>query len=245
MTQSNLNKLKRSCKIFVGDDEMDTANCILEILKKNGYRRVRATSCIQDFAEVEGYDIVILDIFWSKEKSRPSNTDEYFGYEAMEYVRRVNPNSRVILMSVHTFDLDHLYKIQRADGFFKVSANAVQILDLIAGVMIGKQLPNQVEINQPSPFLIERQPKTLATKVYNHLLIAEQTLLDGRPDLFGFSNEKYVEILNKTRELKTECLQEKANTSRLKGGIDMMRDMASSRTGNVFDLFTFIFKLLS
>jgi CheY-like chemotaxis protein len=163
-------------KILVADDNPETAKYVKQVLESGGYRNVKTVSNIKSFKKLEGYDIVILDIVWPSNARPEHEISDNFGFAGLRYLKTTDPKNIVILMSSHLFDLNQHERIAEADAFFKSSAEGSQIIEKISKVLLDK-----------------------SNKLLN---ILEETLLDGRADLFGLKNYDYNNLLNEVKQVK-------------------------------------------
>ena len=86
--------------------------------------------------ELEGYDLVILDVVWSGEKKPRFEIDDYFGFRGAEYLRQNFPNSKIILMTRKLFDIGHVRKLANLpDDYFKSDDHPSEILNIISKVV--------------------------------------------------------------------------------------------------------------
>lgn len=178
----------REAKILVADDEAETVKRIGAILKSAGFSNVETTSSIQSFSQLDGFDILFVDIVWPQGSRPRFELSEYFGLSAMRYIKNYNPDSKIILMSKHLFDLDHLTLIQEADSFLKSTSSASEVLEKVSFVI---SLSNQ--------------------KFERMTLILKQAILDGRADLFNIDKDSYNELVDSVNGLEYEVLKGREN----------------------------------
>lgn len=185
-------------KVLVGDDDANNAQRVCSILQSNGYRATTFCSKFSSLKELEGYDVVILDIVWRKNARPAYEKDDYFGLQGAKYLRHHHPKSKIILMSKFLFDLDRLNEINNiADDFFSSkSADSFKILNILS-----KALNKADSINNDS-----------RERIFKDFKLAEFILdeVDERngqkPDLLGLSNEIHSVLLQEVRVIKNILL---------------------------------------
>lgn len=242
--------LRQSCKVLVADDDSNSALRIQRILESGGYRRTEILSHVQSFAQLEGHQIVILDIVWPRHARPEDEQSDYFGLAGLRYLRTHDPESRVVLMSRWLFDLEHINEIQQADAYFKSTANADQILSVITQVLHRKPDESMSQDSETQGFVLMlpgRGQTTLPAKqrlvVHNYLSLLEQTLLDGRADLFGLRSDSYQELVREVRELKEEVQNRAKPPGAWRKRFEALGSLVSG-TNNLLNLVQAILKLL-
>jgi CheY-like chemotaxis protein len=130
---------KSNFRILVADDSKDDARKIQKVLSSGGYKKVKLLSQFDSLNQLDGYDIVVLDIVWPPNCRPQGESSEYFGLVGLRYLRLNSPNTVVILMSGYFFDLNHFDSIVEADGFFKKSIDDSKILEKISRTLQDKR----------------------------------------------------------------------------------------------------------
>ena len=183
-----------NCKILVADDDVEVADRIKEILVSNGYGSVNSKSKINALREIEGYEIVILDIFWVGDSKPKYQSDNYFGIRAAEYLRQTSPDCKIILMSKYFYELDQLSDISKVcDDFFSSNGDSITIFSKI------HKVASTIGITKHA------QPQDIILKEIN---LTEQILneVDGssknQPDLIGMSNKDHATLYQEIKLLK-------------------------------------------
>lgn len=238
-------ELRQSCRVLVADDNAKTAERIRSILLSGGYRQVEVISSFETFEQLEGYHIAILDIVWPRHARPAYEESPYWGLTALQYLRKNSPQTKVILMSKHLFDLDHIHKIQEADAYFKSRAEASQVLALMSKVFSEANDPVVAETPENHTFILMQKPVDAVTPVptdkalvaYDYLTLLEQTLLDGRADLFGLRRHSYDDLAREIQELKEEI--QKKNSATWKQRLDTLSALASGAK-NLLDVINAI-----
>jgi CheY-like chemotaxis protein len=174
----NINNYSRnSLKVLVADDDIDSAKRVQQVLQSGGYRNVKTVSKVRALKELEGYDLVIIDVIWTKKNSKPEHEiSENFGIASLRYLKSNNPQTLVVFMSASLFDLSDIISLANADGHFKSSIEGSEILEQISKVLSDKRI-----------------------KLLNLL---EQTLLDGQANSFGLETQTYEKLLYATQQAK-------------------------------------------
>jgi CheY-like chemotaxis protein len=243
--------LRQSCKVLVADDDSTSALRIRRILESGGYRQTEALSHVESFAQLEGHQIVIMDIVWPRHARPEDEKSDYFGLAGLRYLRTHDPESRVVLMSRWLFDLDHINEIQQADAYFKSTTDADQILRVITQVLHRKQGELMPQNSETQGLVLMRLPAGVHTAqppnqrlvVYDYLSLLEQTLLDGRADLFGLRSDSYQELVKEVRELKVEVQNRTKPPGAWRKRFEALGPLASGAK-NLLDLVQTILKLL-
>jgi CheY-like chemotaxis protein len=209
---------KKLSKILIADDDLEEAKQIKFILQKSGgYQNIKIISKIQYMKEIEGYDVVILDIVWRPNSIPQHEQFNYFGFTGLQYLRTHSPQTIIILMSKHLFDLNHVEKIAEADAFFKKSSDGSQILE-----KIGNAIANKLKI---------------------YLELTEQTLLDAKPEYFELGKQKHEQLLREIRQGK-EGLQKGSLAVNYKGNLEQFLPWLTGSNA-LIGLINGLIKLLS
>lgn len=200
-----------TCKILVADDDVEVADRIKEILVSNGCGSVNSKSKINALREIEGYEIVILDIFWAGDSKPKYQSDNYFGIRAAEYLRETSPDCKIILMSKYFYELDQLSEISKVcDDFFSSHGDSIKIFGKI------HKVASTIGITKHD------QPQDLILKEIN---LTEQILneVDGssknQPDLIGMSNKDHATLYQEIKSLK-EKYTKSSNPNGVKEDVD-------------------------
>lgn len=206
-------KILETCKILVADDDVEVANRIKEILVSNGCGSVNSKSKINALREIEGYEIVILDIFWVGDAKPKYQSDNYFGIRAAEYLRQTSPDCKIILMSKYFYELDQLSEISKVcDDIFNSNGDSIKIFGKI------HKVASTIGITK------QDQPQDLILKEIN---LIEQILneVDGssknQPDLIGMSNKDHATLYQKIKSLK-EMYTISSNPNGVKEDVDII-----------------------
>ncbi|HEC17758.1 MAG TPA: response regulator [Gammaproteobacteria bacterium] len=207
-------------KILVADDDPATAKNVAAILSSAGFYEVEEISSISSFSELDGYQLIIMDIVWP-ENNRPAfEYSDYFGFSAMRYLRSYDPNTKIILMSKSLFDLDNLYIIQEADSFFKSTSPAPEILEKVSTVLS----------------LSEQKAIKLAS-------VLKLLVLEGRADIFGLDEESYESLVKEVSVLESESEKKVINKERWKVLLSSIEKIVPN-VRNIVDLVISIKKIL-
>lgn len=192
-------------RALVADDEPETAARIERILAVNGYRNTQTTSKVRSFRELEGYDIVIMDIMWPKDARPEHESSEYFGLSTLHYLKEKSPDCKIALMSKHLFDLEYLGEIQRADAYFRSDSDGGYVVRIIDDLCRG----------------VGRRPlEGVGCTISERLELVEKVLLDGRSDLFGLKEKEYDEVMGEIEALQLLARGEELDHERLLARID-------------------------
>jgi len=204
-------EILETCKILVADDDVEVADRIKEILVSNGCGSVNSKSKINALREIEGYEIVILDIFWVGDTKPKYQSDNYFGIRAAEYLRQTSPDCKIILMSKYFYELDQLSEISKVcDDFFSSNGDSIKIFGKI------HKVASTIGITKHA------QPQDLLLKEIN---LTEQILneVDGssnnQPDLIGMSNKDHATLYQEIKSLK-EKYTRSSNPNGVKEDVD-------------------------
>lgn len=204
-------EILEACKILVADDDVEVANRIKEILVSNGCGSVNSKSKINALREIEGYEIVILDIFWVGDAKPKYQSDNYFGIRAAEYLRQTSLDCKIILMSKYFYELDQLSEISKVcDDFFSSNGDSIKIFGKIHKVASTIGTTKNV------------QPQDLILKEIN---LTEQILneVDGssknQPDLIGMSHKDHATLYQEIKSLK-EKYTKSSNPNGVKEDVD-------------------------
>jgi CheY-like chemotaxis protein/biotin operon repressor len=206
-------EILETCKILVADDDVEVANRIKEILVSNGCGSVNSKSKINALREIEGYEIVILDIFWVGDAKPKYQSDNYFGIRAAEYLRQTSPDCKIILMSKYFYELDQLSEISKVcDDIFSSNGDSIKIFGKI------HKVASTIGITKHD------QPQDIILKEIN---LTEQILneVDGssknQPDLIGMSNKDHATLYQKIKSLK-EKYTISSNPNGVKEDVDII-----------------------
>lgn len=217
---------RKSPRILVADDNLESADRVRQILRSGGYRQVKTLSIIDSFEQLRDFDVVVLDIVWPPGTRPKHERSEYFGFAGLRYLRTYSPTTRVVLTSRHLFDLESLQEIQHADAYFKADADGSEILHLVGATV-----------------LRESTRRSQADEIAGYLDLLEQVLLDGRADLFGLRSEAYENLLREIRVLKTEASTAEASLSAWKSRLDLLNSMATGAK-NLTDVIEAVSRLV-
>ena len=221
---------RESYKILVADDDSGKAVRIQDILYSGGYKNIKFTSFIESFHELEGYDIVILDICWPPSARPKCEESDYFGLAGLDYLRTNAPKTKVILTSSYLFDLEHIEKIQDADGYFMSNMSASKILEKVS------------KVTNNSGRVISIQ-KSWGVKLSELLELLELTLTDGRAGLFGMENDRYKNLLSRTHQLNQRVQRSELDSNELKDQVKVLSQLTLG-VSNLTSIVTEIQKLM-
>jgi len=221
---------RESYKILVADDDLGKAVRIQDILYSGGYKDIKAASLIKSFHELEGYDIVILDICWPASARPKCEESNYFGLAGLDYLNINAPKTKVILTSSYLFDLEHIEKIQDADSYFMSDMSPSKILEKVSKVT-----------NNPEG--IRSNHKSWEFKLSKLLEILELTLTDGRADLFGMENNRYKKLLSRTHQLNQKVQKSELDSPELKDQVKVLSQLTLG-VSNLTSIVTEIEKLM-
>ncbi len=187
-------QILENCKILVADDDVKVANRIKEILESNGCGSVNSKSKINALREIEGYEIVILDIFWVGDAKPKYQSDNYFGIRAAEYLRQTSPDCKIILMSKYFYELDKSRKISKVcDEFFSSNEDSTEILGILHKVA---STIGMTKNYQPQALLLKEISLT------EYILNEVDGSSKNKPDLIGLSNPAHATLLENIKLLK-------------------------------------------
>jgi CheY-like chemotaxis protein/polyhydroxyalkanoate synthesis regulator phasin len=200
-----------SWRILVADDNPKSVNKIQDILVSNGCKNVVGKSKISSLKELEGYELVILDIVWHGSTKPKHQTSNYFGIKAAEYLRQISPSCKIVLMSKYFYELDQLDEINKlSDGFFSSNADSIKIFSKVLKV---------VSTANDSSSILDRD------LFLRDVLLAEEILneVDGddtnKPSLIGLSNKVHTALLQNLKIIENKY-REKHDFSDIKDSIE-------------------------
>jgi CheY-like chemotaxis protein len=169
-----MNETHRTYKILVADDDIEIARRIKGILASVGYETVQIKSRFKSLKELEGYDLVILDVVWSGEKKPRFEIDDYFGFRGAEYLRQNFSNSKIILMSRQLFEIEHVRKIASLpNDYFKSDDHPSEILNIISRVVNNyisdrEIIAKQIDVAVQSLSEVKEHPDLLGLDISTH-----------------------------------------------------------------------------
>jgi CheY-like chemotaxis protein len=191
--------------ILIVDDEKSWTRKLVTLLKGQGYRHVNVINNFEIFSELDGYDLIILDI----------RMPTYDGFQLKNYVKFSSPNTKVILISQHeNYGLDILSKAENADGWLEKSNIDNCPLDLI---MLIKRLLEENEVTQhkkqgqfnPGDLLLDiknlhgirtyDQYRTVDI-IHDLIEIIESTNYENKKDILMDINQLYIELSKQEKD---------------------------------------------
>lgn len=222
-------------RILIIDDEEEWANFFKTALTKQGYKFVEAQYGVYKFADLLGYDLVILDI----------KMPRFNGFEAKEYLKTYSVDTKIILMSqFEDFGIELLDKVKGADGWLKKKTLEVNEWELI--MLVNDVLHQNSSINTPT-ISNSNEKINININVANELGIRtpEQTMTEALySDLCKIIKQKDKEFGNNHYEQFKDVGRELSKTKKDKKTISNALSKINDSVGNVYNIASHISKFM-
>ena len=244
-----------SQKVLVLDDKQEVTDRIVALLKGEGLKSVHSLNSIDSFTSLIGYDLIISDIIWPANRRGSVFSNEYVGFDIMEYALGALKRTKVILMSQSTYDLGKIELILRAHGYFSLRDSNTNILRVIHQVLLRSVLSQEdnahfqqaaysqnifygpVIITETNQGVIMPTTTDIQGEAIDKLNVLEKILLQAYDDkLIRVDEEFKHEIQLEIAELRLEAQKQRPNAQRFQ----MLIDMVKKTSTGCFPILKFI-----
>lgn len=211
-------------RILIADDDPLIVKRVESILKQNNFSNLKTLTKISSLSELIGFDIVLMDIVWPKEKRPATESSMNLGFTALKHIKAQSPKCGVILMSKHLFDMEELHKIVRADAYIKSTADGSSFLDCIQKV-------SALEQKETSSHAVFTQNET------DNILHILKMLMEEKdnPEIEKPEYRQLKEIVTRLKEDESE-VNKKTIKEKLTTAVSI-----STLTKNIVDLFKYLY----